>query len=51
VFRWVQRFAPLLIDVHDPAGMPPPTGGSSTRRRSKSPTGMRTTQSQLITPV
>jgi transposase, IS6 family len=31
VYRWVQRFTPLLINAADPAGMHPGTAGSSTR--------------------
>ena len=32
VYRWVQRFTPLLMTRHGPVGTPPVIGGSSTRR-------------------
>ena len=32
VFRWVQRFTPLLIDAARPAGMCPVIGGVLTKR-------------------
>ena len=35
VYRWVQRFNPLLIDAHESAGTPLATGGSSTKHRIK----------------
>ena len=31
VYRWVQRFTPLLIDAASPADMHPAIAGSSTR--------------------
>jgi hypothetical protein len=37
VYRWVQRFTPLLIDAARPCRHAPVIGGSSTRRTSKSP--------------
>ena len=32
IYRWVQRFTPLLIERPDPADTAPVTGGSWTRR-------------------
>jgi hypothetical protein len=29
IYRWVQRFTPLLMDAARPAGTPPVIGGSS----------------------
>jgi hypothetical protein len=39
VYRWVQRFTPLLINAADPAGMHPGIAGSSTRHICESRPG------------
>ena len=37
LYRWVQRFTPLLIDAARPSGTWPGIAGSSTRPTSRSP--------------
>src|SRR5947209_656058 len=39
IYRWVQRFTPLLIDAARPCRHSPGIGGSSMRQTSKSPAG------------